>query len=225
VITMPRLKNRRHEAFAIDVAACTPYDRAYIAAGYTNSGWAVYNGNRLAHVPAVADRIAELQVEFGERSSIHAEYLRRQLLPIVEANYQDLFEPMFGPDGQKIGDKIRAISDLPRRVAAAISKVKVDPESGAVTEVTLDGKIGAATVLLRSVGGFVDRTELTGKDGATLEQLISSSYHIQVITGVPRSPDDPPLDGERSEASQSVAVDREPSEASQPNDAKISYRL
>jgi hypothetical protein len=89
---MPALKNRRRERFALEIASMTPYARAYAEAGFKDSPWAAYNANKLAHDPAVAARIEELRTEFAGRSQIHAEYIQRQLLPLVEANPQDLFE-------------------------------------------------------------------------------------------------------------------------------------
>jgi Terminase small subunit len=151
--------------FAIEVAGMAPYASAYVAAGYRDSPWACYNASKLAHVPEVAMRIAELQAEHSERSGIHAEYIQRKLLPIVEANSKDLFEPLLNQKGEKIGDTLKAISSLPRDLAAAISKIKCDPGTGAVIEVALASKSEAGNILLRSLGGLVDRLEVTDKAG------------------------------------------------------------
>src|SRR6266702_7869597 len=83
--TMPRLKNRKREHFAVEVASMTPPDRAYLLAGFKDSKWSPYNASKLANAPAVAARIAELQREFAERAQLHVEYLQRLLLPLVEA--------------------------------------------------------------------------------------------------------------------------------------------
>jgi hypothetical protein len=156
---MPKLASRKREVFAIEVAAMTPLASAYVAAGYRDTPWARYNASKLAHVPEVAQRIDELQAEFADRSGIRAEYIQRQLLPLVEANFKDFFEPVFDTNGKRTGDKLKAIGDLPRALAAAISKIKCDPESGAVVEVAIAGKTEAGNVLLRSVGGIVERHE------------------------------------------------------------------
>jgi hypothetical protein len=186
---VPKLASRKRETFAIEVAAMTPLASAYVAAGYRDTPWARYNASKLAHVAEVAARIDELQAEFSHRSGIKAEYIQRKLLPIIEANPKDLFEPLLDADGKKIGDKLKAVSDLPRDLAAAISKIKCDPESGAVIEVVLAAKTEAGVVLLRSVGGLVDRRELTGKDGASLEALVAASF--QVVTNVSAGQDNP----------------------------------
>lgn len=138
----------------------TPYDRAYIAAGFKDSEWAPYNANKLAHAPEVAVRIEELRAEFADRAGLHAEYLQRQLLPLVEANAQDLFALETDATGRAV-EKLRGITALPRRLAAAIQKIKFDSETGTVTEVNLYNKIEAGSTLLRSVGGLVDRLQVS----------------------------------------------------------------
>jgi hypothetical protein len=160
---MPKLASRKREVFAIEVAAMTPLDRAYVAAGYRDTPWARYNASKLAHVPEVAARIDELQMQFSERSGIRAEYIQRQLLPLVEANPKDLFEPILDIDGKKTGDRLKSISELPRSLTAAISKIKCDPESGAVVDIALASKSEAGNILLRSLGGLVDRLEVIDK--------------------------------------------------------------
>ena len=52
------------------------------------------------------------------------------------------------------GHQLKALPDLPRDLAAAISRVKFDSETGAVTEVVLANKIEAGNVLLRSLGSI-----------------------------------------------------------------------
>jgi hypothetical protein len=154
VVKMPKLKSRKREMFAIEVASMTPLDRAYVLAGYSDTPWARYNASKLAHVPEVAARIDELLAEFSARSGIHAEYIQRKLLPIVEANAADLFEARIDAAGHAAGHQLKAIPDLPRSLAAAISKIKCDPETGAVTEVSLYSKNEAGSTLLRSVGAL-----------------------------------------------------------------------
>jgi hypothetical protein len=156
VTAVPRLKSRKREAFAQEIASLMPLASAYVAAGYKDTQWARFNASRLQNVPEVAARIAELQEQFAERCGIHAEYIQRQLLPLVEANPKDLFEPFYDNNGKKAGDRLKAVSDLPRSLSAAISKVKVDRENGAVTEIVLANKTEAANVLLRSLPGGQD---------------------------------------------------------------------
>jgi hypothetical protein len=175
---MPALKNRRRERFALEIAAMTPPGKAYTEAGFKASPWAPYNASKLMHDPVVAARIDEMRAAIGARAGIHAEYIQRQLLPIVEANAQDLFTTTPDATGAGTRDTLRSISKLPRELAAAIKKIKCDPETGAVTEIDLYGKIEAGALLLRSVGGLVDRLEATGKDGGPLEVARALSRHV-----------------------------------------------
>jgi hypothetical protein len=207
---MPRLRNRRRERFAVEIAAMTPFDRAYVAAGYTDSPWACYNASRLSNLPEVAERIKELQAEFQERSQIRAEYVQRKLLPLVEANVADLFEPQ--GDLFEGRERLKAIKSLPRDLAAAISKVKCDPETGRVTEIILYSKIEAGNVLLRSVGGIDEKHE----HGTSLEQLIEASMQLrneahlklEVATGAPRVAEPASAVSERALASPAPATRR-----------------
>lgn len=180
---MPKLKSRKRETFAIEVAAMTPLATAYVAAGYRDTPWACYNASKLAHVPEVAARIDELMREFSDRSGIRAEYIQRKLLPIIEANAKDLFVPVLDEKGNRIGDKLRPVTELPRDLASAISKIKCDSD-GAVIELTLTGKVEAGTVLLRSVGGFVDRHEITGKGGGAIQTFDLSKVTDEQLTAL-----------------------------------------
>jgi hypothetical protein len=152
---MATLKNRRRERFAIEIAAMTPLAKAYAEAGFKASPWAPYNASKLMHDPAVAARIEELRDAIGDRAKIHAEYIQRKLLPLVEANPQDLFEAGTNSAGQQC-DALRRITELPRELASAIQKIKCDPETGAVTEISLYNKTEAGNVLLRSVGAVTE---------------------------------------------------------------------
>jgi hypothetical protein len=162
VIKMPKLKSRKRETFAIEVAAMTPLASAYVSAGYRDTPWARYNASKLAHVPEVAARIDELQEKFAERSGIYAEYIQRKLLPIVEANHADLFE----------GDKLKPIDSLPRALSAAISKVRVDSETGEVVEIALADKIAAGNVLLRSLGSIREGGEAANVNISQVTRVI-----------------------------------------------------
>jgi hypothetical protein len=79
---MPKLQSRKREMFAIEVASMTPFDRAYVLAGYSDTPWARCNTSKRAHVPEVAARIEELMDQFSDHSGI-AEYLQRKLSYIL----------------------------------------------------------------------------------------------------------------------------------------------
>jgi hypothetical protein len=173
-----RLRTTRHEAFARAVAALTPLATAYREAGFGGDPrWHPYNASKLANKPKVKARIDELRVEFEQLSAIHVDYVRHILLRTLEADPRDLYEPdPNDPTGRRF--RLRSIGDLPRHLTAAISRLKLDPETGTPLEITLGNKHEAAATLLRSLpGGSVERHELS------LEQLVRDSLN---------KPDEPP---------------------------------
>jgi hypothetical protein len=156
-----RLRNTRHERFAREVAALTPLATAYREAGFGGDPrWHPFNASKLANKPRVRERIDELRLEFEKMSAIHVDYVRHQLLRIVEADPRDLYEvDPADPSGKR--RRLRPISDLPRHLTAAIAKIKLDPETGDPTEIVFTGKNEAAATLLRSLpGGSIERHEV-----------------------------------------------------------------
>jgi hypothetical protein len=190
-----RLRNTKHERFARLIAGLTPLGIAYAEAGFGGDAkWHRYNASRLANRPTVKARIEELRVEFEAMSAIQVEYIRHQLLKTLEADPRDLYErDPNDPTGRRC--RLRPIADLPRHLTAAISKLKLDPETGSLVEVSLADKNAAAATLLRSLPGGADEADR----GPTLEQLIMATQRtdrpgalkLEVVTGVPRSPHDP----------------------------------
>jgi hypothetical protein len=171
---MVPLKNRKREAFCREIAASTPYSRAYELAGYGGQPrWWEYNARKLAQQPEVRARIEELQVEFSRMAGLHAAYIQQQLLPLVEANPQDLYHP----DGS-----LRPITELPRALAKAIHKIKLDPETGRVVEISLHNPNEAGSTLLRSLpGGAVSRHEITG-----IAELSNNELKADILRRVAR---------------------------------------
>jgi Terminase small subunit len=167
-----RLRNSRHERFAREVAALTPLATAYREAGFGGDPrWHPFNASKLANKPRVRARIDELRLEFEKMSAIHVDYVRHQLLRIIEADPRDLYEPdPADPTGKR--RKLRSISDLPRHLTAAIARLKIDPETGEPVDVTFAGKNEAAATLLRSLpGGSIERHEHVAPDGEMLGQI------------------------------------------------------
>jgi Terminase small subunit len=167
-----RLRNTRHERFAREVAALTPLATAYREAGFGGDPrWHPFNANKLANKPPVRARIDELRLEFEKMSSIHVDYVRHQLLRIIEADPRDLYEPdPDDPTGKR--QKLRSISDLPRHLTSAIARLKIDPETGEPIDVTFVGKNEAAATLLRSLpGGSIERHEHVAPDSEMLGQI------------------------------------------------------
>jgi hypothetical protein len=82
---------------------------------------------------------------------LSVEYLQALLLPVAEANVLDFFK---SEDGRLVP---RPISELKRDHTAALAAIKVD-KSGAL-ELKFHNKTEAVNVLLRSIGGIVEKHE------------------------------------------------------------------
>jgi len=175
---MPRLRNIRRERFAAAAAAMVPYATAYREAGYGgDEKWHVYNASKLAGVPDVAARIEELATEFQRTCAhgavVHADYVRSQLVPLIETDVRELYEPDPDRPGKM---RLRDIDSLPAHVTKAISRMRFDAETGNPIEITLMSKTEAAGTLLRSLpGGVTERRELSGPGGGPL--LLDALLH------------------------------------------------
>jgi phage terminase small subunit len=157
LLAMGRLRNPKRERFAVEVASMTPLDRAYVLAGYRDSQWARPNGSRLAHEPEVAKRIQELRDEFRASAALSVEYLQRLLLPVAEANVLDFFKF----ENDKLVPK--NLSELKREHTAALAAIKVDEEG--TVDLKFHNKNEAVNILLRSIGGIVEKHEYDAKPG------------------------------------------------------------
>jgi hypothetical protein len=183
---MPRLRNIRHERFAVAVAALTPHPTAYREAGYVgDEKWHRYNASRLAGLPQVAARIEELVTE-RERTCahvnvVHADYVRSKLIPLIEADVRELYEPDPDRPGRL---RLRDMQSLPSHVTQSIARLKLDAETGKPAEIMLANKTEAAGMLLRSLpGGVVERRELVGKDGEPLfGEMTDEEFNAHAIT-------------------------------------------
>jgi hypothetical protein len=165
-----RLKNAKQERFARGIAALVPLATAYAEAGFAGDPrWHCYNASKLSNKPHVRARIDELRLEFEKHSAIAADYIRHQVLKLLEANLADFYEAdPNDASGKRV--RLRSINALPRHLSAAITKIKLDPETGTPTEIVLASKSESAGILLRSLpGGSVERHEVS------LEQLVRGS--------------------------------------------------
>jgi Terminase small subunit len=143
----------REELFGHEVAAFTPPVKAYIAAGFSSRPeFARSHACRLLRKPEVAKRVDELRAEYRERCALQVEYLQELLLPIVEANVLECFEPASAATGKtarrkrdrkdtrpaKAGDprllRFKALDRLRRDQGLAIAGLKLD-KNGAVVDI------------------------------------------------------------------------------------------
>jgi len=175
------LPNLRWERFCREYASGETLSSSYVRAGFADTPNARFNASRLRNKPAVRGRISELMEQFAEASAIKVEYLQHQLLPLLRVNGQDLFDS---------AGKLRPIGELQRDCASAIKSIKFDKKTGNVSEIVLADKIAAAGVLLRSVGGLVDKLEVSelsnmADDEAYIKALEAAVMLFKVL-GLPQ---------------------------------------
>lgn len=140
---MARLTNRRHEAFAREIAAGTKVHEAYALAGFKPHR---ANGCRLLRQADVAARIAELQREHGERAAITADRVVAEIARVAFGNIVKAFEFDAGAKRLKVGD----LTSLPDELAAAISEIKIG-DDGATT-IKAHAKLPALELLAKYAG-------------------------------------------------------------------------
>src|SRR6266853_1302658 len=113
----PKLTNRRHEAFAIELASGAPLRTAFITAGYKDSYSAPYNASRLRNSPKVRERINELLSEFAERSFVKLEWIQARLVDIIERKAESKQGVRDGKPFEEI-DRMAALVALAKTIGA-----------------------------------------------------------------------------------------------------------
>jgi hypothetical protein len=91
----------------------------------------------------------EFQRTCAHGAVVHADYVRSQLVPLIETDVAELYESDPDRPGRM---RLRAIESLPPHVTKAITRLKLDPMTGHPVEIVLGGKVEAANTLLRSLG-------------------------------------------------------------------------
>jgi len=169
---MPQLANRRHEIFAIELAAGAPLISAYLTAGYRETYSARFNACRLRNTPRIRERVNELLQEFGERTRINLEWIQETIAPLLEVDPVELYERSDPEDPTRI--KLKPLMDMPARVRRAITRIKVDPETGRPFELFLTDKVQVAALLMRS---------LMGSDGASVSVNVALGARLDAALG------------------------------------------
>src|SRR5258708_4269217 len=125
---MSKLANRRHEAFAIELASGAPLRTAFITAGYKDSYSAPYNASRLRNSPKVRERINELLEQFAERSFVKLEWVQARLVEIIEGKSES-------KGGMRDGraftetDRLAALATLARTLGVTDVTVNANAEA------------------------------------------------------------------------------------------------
>lgn len=180
---MSALENAKHEAFAQSLAKGTIADDAYVAAGYSfNRG----NAARLKANESVQRRVAELIGRGAQKAEVE---IGRVIQELARLSFSDP-RRAFDADGN-----VLAITDWSDDLAAAVSSIEVvtrslpgeaddeldaQPHGGALArkrnakveyihKIKFWDKNSALEKIAKHLGMFVDKHELTGKDGGAIE--------------------------------------------------------
>ena len=165
-----QLSERRQrfvEAYLLDTNAT----QAAIKAGYS-VGSSRGVGYRLLKTPDIQAAIAERRERAARRADLTLDAVIAELKLLAFANMADYIK--MGPYGHPVLD----FSGLTRDQAAALVEVAVSgPKKNPHVRFRLADKHAALVDLGRHLGGFANRTEVTGKDGAPLVQPV---IHITI---------------------------------------------
>ena len=155
------------EEYLVDLNAT----QAAVRAGYSEKT-ARQMGSENLSKPDIQAVIAEEQLKRSTRTEITADKVLKELALLGFANMEDYIR--IGTNGDPYID----LSELTREQAAAISEVAVDDyvdgrgkDAREVKKVRLKfhDKKGALVEIGKHLGMFVERHELTGKDGGPIE--------------------------------------------------------
>ena len=164
---MPALKDVRKEAFALAVARGSQQSAAYAE---------VWRGNRkkttlavvasnLAHEPAVANRIAEIQMQIATRTEITAQRVLEELAKIGFASYGDFLK--LDENGRTTVD----VTSLTKDQLAVISEMEINTsEDGKQRiKVKLHDKRAALMDIGKHLGMFREKIEISGPNGGAIQ--------------------------------------------------------
>jgi hypothetical protein len=159
------------------------------------------NPSRTFARPEIIARIEFLRAEFTRQAGVSLAALQVRLLRIADASVTDLLERVRPQEGKESAAgstlRLRDITKLPANATAAISELEIDGDGVRLKTTKTTDRLHAIDSLLKTIGGF--QPEDADRRGSTLEDLIlaarkggGSAVQLNVVTGVPRRPDDPP---------------------------------
>lgn len=161
--------NERQRKFVARYCAHGNAARAYRETYDCSTRAAETAGPRLLRNVQVAKAIQRFQDRAAMRAEVSvaetlARYNRR-----AKANVQDFVEA--GPDGR---DRFKPLTSLPRHKVAAVKSLTLEetstPDGPKVkTKLELYGSKESDDAIMKHLGGFVERKEVTGKDGGPIE--------------------------------------------------------
>jgi phage terminase small subunit len=157
----PRQK-RFVEEYLVDLNAT----QALIRAGYSAHS-AGHNAYALLKRPEVKAGVSRGRARLARSSKVSAERVIQEYAALAFSDLRQLVD--WGPDGV-VPKAAGEISDDAARALAEVSDTRSRAGNGTV-KVKLHDKKGALDALARHLGLFVERHEVTGKDGAALPPL------------------------------------------------------
>lgn len=168
----------KQEEFAAGIASGLSQAEAYRKAYPVSAKWkdkSVWEKSSvLAADVNVRSRVAELMAKAAAANEVTVERIVRELALIAFGNKKAVMS--WGPEGLKLKNS----DELSDDAAALVAEVKetVSSTGGSLSLKTHD-KVKALELLGRHVGMFVDKTEVTGKDGAPIYAGLEHFYGQQ----------------------------------------------
>lgn len=168
----------KQEAFAAGIASGLSQAEAYRKAYPVSRKWkdkSVWEKSSvLASDVNVQARVKELMQKAAAANEVTVERIVRELALIAFGNKKAVMS--WGPDGLRLKNS----EELSDDAAALVAEVKetVSSTGGSLSLKTHD-KVKALELLGRHVGMFVDKTEVTGKDGAPIYAGLEHFYGQQ----------------------------------------------
>lgn len=163
--------NKKQELFVQEYLVDLNGKQAAIRAGYSPKT-AEVQASRLLSLAKVAEAVSKAQAKRSERTEITADQVLQELAKIGFANMKDYIRTT------DAGDAFVDLSELNREQAAAISEVTVedfvdgrgdDARDVRKIKFKLSDKRAALVDMGKHLGMFIERKELTGKDGGPIE--------------------------------------------------------
>lgn len=134
---------------------------AYVRAGYSAKG-AGQAAHKLLKNAEIAAFIAELEAKLATKADITAEEIIRELKHIG-----------FSDPGRVLGENgyLLPLNEMPEDIRRAISSVEMGGDGG--TKIKFWPKNNALELLGKRLAMWIERTELTGKDGGPVPLVIN----------------------------------------------------
>jgi phage terminase small subunit len=174
---MSALTDPKEETFARIVGSGRSKRDAAIAAGHNKKDASSYGG-KLARKPRIAARIAELQQITAELALEGAQISR----DLVLAEFRKLAFLDIRKAFTKDGD-LRPITEFDDATAAAVAGLEFEEvfvgrgpgraHVGRIHKLKFVDKKGALDSIAKHLGMFIERQELTGKDGGPIQITIT----------------------------------------------------